>query len=164
MPTRLSRMLLAAALALFSTLVALNNIVDFDANYQFVRHVLSMDTVANAHVHVRALTSPAVHLAFYACIIAWEVVAAVLLWWGCIGMLRARNKAGEVFNRAKRIAAAGLTLSMLMWLVAFIDVGGEWFLMWQSPVWNGQQEAFRMFVITGVVLIVLQQRESERYS
>ena len=162
MLTRLSRMSLVAALALFSTLVAVNNVVDFDTNYLFVRHVLSMDTVGNAHAHVRALTSPAVHLAFYWCIIVWEVAAAALLWWGCIAMFRSRNAAGEIFSRARRIAVAGLTISMLMWLVAFIDVGGEWFLMWQSSVWNGQQEAFRMFVVTGLVLIILQQRETEQ--
>jgi hypothetical protein len=28
--------------------------------------------------------------------------------------------------------------------------GSEWFLMWQSKVWNGQEEAFRMFAIVGV--------------
>jgi predicted small integral membrane protein len=44
-------------------------------------------------------------------------------------------------------------------LVAFLDVGGEWFLMWQSKIWNGQEEAFRMFTIVGVVFLVLAQRE-----
>jgi hypothetical protein len=44
-------------------------------------------------------------------------------------------------------------------LVAFLDVGGEWFLMWQSRIWNGQEEAFRMFTIVGVVFLVVVQRE-----
>ena len=44
-----------------------------------------------------------------------------------------------------------LTTSLLMWLEASLDVGGEWFLMWQSKMWNGQEEAFRMFTIVGVV-------------
>ena len=102
MLTRLSRMSLVAALALFSTLVAFNNVVDFDTNYEFVRHVLSMDTVANAHVLGRAITSPAVLPVFYWCLIAWEVLAAVLLWWGGIAMFRARNAAGEIFGREQR--------------------------------------------------------------
>jgi predicted small integral membrane protein len=34
--------------------------------------------------------------------------------------------------------------------------GGEWFLMWQSHAWKGQEEAFRMFVIVGFVLLLLQ--------
>jgi predicted small integral membrane protein len=46
------------------------------------------------------------------------------------------------FNRAKTLAIAALTLGMLMWLVAFVTVGGEWFLMWQSRQWNGQDAAF----------------------
>src|SRR5207253_11142686 len=34
-----------------------------------------------------------------------------------------------------------------------------WFLMWQSKIWNGQEEAFRMFTIVGVVFLVVVQRE-----
>ena len=33
--------------------------------------------------------------------------------------------------------------------------GVEWFLMWQSKIWN----AFRMFTIVGVVFLVVVQRE-----
>jgi predicted small integral membrane protein len=43
------------------------------------------------------------------------------------------------------VAIAGLTLGLLLWLVAFIAVGGEWFLMWQSAEWNGEEAAFRIF-------------------
>ena len=43
--------------------------------------------------------------------------------------------------------------------LAFLDVGGGWFLMWQSKMWNGQEEAFRMFTIVGVVLLIVVQRE-----
>ena len=54
-----------------------------------------------------------------------------------------------------------LTLSMLMWLVAFLSVGAEWFLMWQSHTWNGQEPAFRMFAVVGLVLLILLQPETE---
>jgi predicted small integral membrane protein len=37
----------------------------------------------------------------------------------------------------------------------FLSVGGEWFLMWQSKIWNGQDAAFRMFACNGIVLILL---------
>lgn len=60
---------------------------------------------------------------------------------------------------ALNLAVIALTTSLLMWLVAFLDVGGEWFLMWQSKMWNGQEEAFRMFTIVGVVLLIVVQRE-----
>ena len=52
------------------------------------------------------------------------------------------------------MAVAGLTIGMLMWLIAFLAVGGEWFLMWQSQTWNGQGAAFRMFTVMGLVLLL----------
>jgi predicted small integral membrane protein len=54
-----------------------------------------------------------------------------------------------------------LTLSLLMWLVAFLAVGGEWFLMWQSQIWNGQEAAFRNFAVVALVLLFLVQPETD---
>ncbi len=59
------------------------------------------------------------------------------------------------FDQAKRIAITALTLSLLMWLVAFLSVGAEWFLMWQSKSWNGPEAAFHMFTVVGVIQIFL---------
>ena len=65
------------------------------------------------------------------------------------------------FHRAKRVAIVGLALSLLVWLAAFLSVGGEWFLMWQSKTWNGQEAAFRMFTVIGMVLLLAAQTEAE---
>jgi predicted small integral membrane protein len=65
----------------------------------------------------------------------------------------------RAIRRCAERRVIALTTSLLMWLVAFLDVGGEWFLMWQSKIWNGQEEAFRMFTIVGVVFLVVVQRE-----
>jgi predicted small integral membrane protein len=162
MITRSAKLLLLCALALFHTLVAFNNVTDFDSNYQFVRHVLMMDsTFPASHAHWRAIGAPAIHIAFYVGIIAWEAVTAVLLWWGSIHLFRNLRQPAAAFNVARRIPILALTLSMLMWLVAFLCVGGEWFLMWQSPTWNGQQEAFRMFVVVALVLLILMHPETD---
>ncbi len=60
---RWAKILLLAAIAFFFTLVAFTNITDFDTNYQFVRHVLAMDTTfPNNHAMGRAIRSPALHL------------------------------------------------------------------------------------------------------
>ncbi|MGA9999009.1 MAG: DUF2165 family protein [Candidatus Acidiferrales bacterium] len=69
------------------------------------------------------------------------------------------STATPVLDTYLKVTVIALTTSLLMWLVAFLDVGGEWFLMWQSQIWNGQEEAFRMFAIVGVVLLVVVQRE-----
>ncbi len=41
------------------------------------------------------------------------------------------------FNEAKSHAIAGLWVGLLLWSLAFITIGGEWFMMWEltcSPV------------------------------
>ena len=66
----------------------------------------------------------------------------VLCWWGGLRLAQAlRGSAARSPRQA--ISIIGLTLALLMWLVAFLTVGGEWFLMWQSKTWNGQEAALR---------------------
>ena len=156
------KILLLAAIALFFTLVAFTNITDFDTNYQFVRHVLAMDsTFPDSHTTWRAIRSPAIHLAFYIGIILWETLSALLGWAGAIALFRARHASPAAFAAAKRTGTLALTSGLLLWLLAFTTIGGEWFLMWQSKDWNGQQAAFRMFTTEALILILLLSPEAE---
>jgi predicted small integral membrane protein len=160
---RIAKIALVAGVAFFDSLVVFNNLTDFDSNYQFVRHVLMMDSTFPGNRGMwRAIDAPAVHVAFYLGIIAWESLTAILLWWGAARMLRAWRSPANDFRASTRLSASGLTLSLLMWLVAFLAVGGEWFLMWQSRAWNGQDAAARNFVVAGLVLLILSQPENER--
>jgi predicted small integral membrane protein len=85
---RWAKILLLATIALFFTLVAFTNVTDFDTNYQFVRHVLAMDTTfPDSHTTWRAIHSPAIHLAFYIVIILWETVAT---WRVCLKSVMGR--------------------------------------------------------------------------
>jgi len=101
------------------------------------------------------------HLAFYLGIIGWEILNAVLGWWGSVILFRALRSPQPEFQRAKQVAAVALTAGMLQWFVAFLCVGAEWFLMWQSKLWNGQEAAFRMFAVEGLVLVILLLPEQE---
>lgn len=162
MMTRLSKLLLIASAALFYTIVVFNNLTDFDSNYQFVRHILMMDSTFPGNRAIwHAISSTPIHIAFYVVIIAWEFVTATLLWWGAAKLLRALRQPAAQFNAAKRIPILALTISLLMWFVAFITIGGEWFLMWQSRTWNGQEAAFRNFMMFGLVLLFLIQPEND---
>src|ERR1700733_6241262 len=153
---RICKIALVAAVAFFVTLVVFNNLTDYFSNYHFVEHVLSMDTTFPGNNGMwRAVRSAEADTIFYWMIILWETITGVLCWWGTIEPLRTSNAGAGFFNRAKSLAIAGLTLSLLQWFVAFISVGGEWFLMWQSKIWNGQEAAFRMFTIMGVTLVFL---------
>jgi predicted small integral membrane protein len=159
---RLAKTLLVAAVAFFYTLVVFNNLTDYGPNYAFVHHVLLMDTTfPGNHGMWRAIHPLWMQAAFYDGIICWEAMTMLLLWAGAVQLLRAVGKPAPAFQEAKTLAIGGLTVSLLMWFVAFLSVGGEWFLMWQSHTWNGQEAAFRMFLVVGVILLLLVMREGE---
>ena len=142
--TRLAKVAVIAALATFALIVAYNNVVDYDSNYQFVRHVLSMDaTFPESVLRSRAIDSETMWRAAYALIIATEA-AIGLLALGAI-VLRFRLRAPrKAFNRAKLWAIIRLTLGFCLWFFGFAVVGGEYFAMWQSKLWNALDGALRI--------------------
>lgn len=159
---RLSKIALAAAISLFLLLVVFNNLTDYGSNYGFVQHVLAMDTTFPGNAAMwRAINSVPVYHAFYASIILWEAVAMALIGAGAWKLWAVRGADAKTFNRAKGLLVAGLTLNLLQWLVAFLIVGAEWFLMWQSKSWNGQEAAFRMFAIVAFVLLYATRDDKE---
>jgi predicted small integral membrane protein len=170
MASRLCKIALVLAVGLFLLIVVLNNAVfDYPSNYGFVRHVLSMDTLFSGDAQAwRGFRDPVpgsqsywLHHAFYWSIIVWEAVAAGLCFAGAVRLWKKRRADAAAFNAAKGLAIIGLTVSMLQWFTAFITVGGEWFLMWQSRSWNGQDAAFRMFACIALVLLFVNQRDDE---
>jgi predicted small integral membrane protein len=167
---RLCKIALVASAALFLIIVVLNNTVfDYASNYAFVQHVLAMDSLfSGENQSWRALRDPTpedgswwFYHVFYASIILWEAVAGEICTVGAWKLWQARSATAAAFQKAKALAALGLVVSMLQWFVAFITVGGEWFLMWQSSTWNGQTAAFRMFACLGLMLVFLMQPDEE---
>ncbi|GAA3197500.1 MULTISPECIES: DUF2165 domain-containing protein [Streptomyces] len=141
--------LLTASVALYMALVAFGNITDFGTNQEFVRHVLAMDTTfKDDDLMWRAITNEGVQDAAYVAIIAWETAAALVLVYGTWLWIR-RDHA-----RARRFSTYGLLMTMLLFGAGFMAIGGEWFAMWQSEDWNGLDAALRVFVFSGVVLLV----------
>lgn len=143
--------LLTATLALYIGLVAFGNITDFGTNQDFVRHVLAMDTTfKDDDLMWRAITSKGLQDAAYVAIIVWETVAALVLIYATWLWIR-RDHA-----LARRMTTYGTLMLMLLFGAGFIAIGGEWFAMWQSADWNGLDAATRVFLLSGVVLIVAQ--------
>ena len=150
---RLAKVTMIGSLAAYAFIVAYNNFVDYGSNYQFVRHVLSMDTTFpdNALMH-RSITNESIWRVAYTSIMAIEGLTAFLLALGAVMLLARLRAPAEVFNRSKVWAVAGLTVGFALWFFGFMVIAGEYFAMWQSKEWNGQQAAFR---ITTEILAVL---------
>jgi predicted small integral membrane protein len=159
---RLAKIFCVAAIAFYVALVAFGNISDYWTNFAFVTHVLDMDEVpAASHIHWRAVTSPVLHHAGYLSIIAAEITVAALCIGGAVAMARQVRSKAPLFQTAKSIAVAGLTLGFLLFEGGFVAVGGEWFAMWQSPSWNGVQSAFRVLMTMLGVLIFVSLKDED---
>ncbi|WP_306580865.1 DUF2165 domain-containing protein [Dokdonella sp.] len=159
---RLSKILTVAAVALYASLVAFGNLTDYGSNLAFVQHVLAMDSVfPDSTTRWRAITDPAVQHLAYALIIASETATALLCWFGAARLWRRRHAPANEFQRAKSVAIGGLTLGFLVWQVGFMTIGGEWFGMWMSTLWNGLETAFRCFMLILVTLVFVAARDEE---
>jgi predicted small integral membrane protein len=156
--TRYAKIIMSIVLASFCLLVAFDNITDYGTNYLFVQHVLSMDTTfpGNALMY-RSITNPVIWQLAYAAIIAAEGVTGILFLAGAIRLFQVRNAPATIFNDAKVYVIAAATVAFLVWFFGFMVVAGEWFAMWQSAMWNGQEAAFRFYVaVLGVLMFVNQ--------
>jgi predicted small integral membrane protein len=159
---RLAKIGCVAALTLYVALVALGNISDYWTNFAFVTHVLDMDEVpAASHIHWRAVTSPILHHAGYILIIATEIFIAALGGLGTVAMTGQLRADAKLFQNAKSLAIAGLTLGFLLFEDGFIAVGGEWFGMWRSPDWDGVPSAFRVALTMLGVLIFVSLKDED---
>jgi predicted small integral membrane protein len=160
--TRLTKIVMCFALGVFCLLVAFDNVFDYGTNYSFVQHVLSMDTTFPGNgLRYRAITNPLAWQLAYAAIITAEAFTGVLFVGGAIRLLRVRTAPAADFNREKGYAIAGCAMAFLIWFLGFTVVGGEWFAMWESKVWNGQETAFRFYATALAVLIFLNQPDGE---
>ena len=162
MTLRLSKCVLVLGVAVFCSLVVFNNLTDYDSNFQFVRHVLQMDSTFPGNKGMwRAINSPAFHHVAYDFVILWESLTAAMAWWGGVRLIRAVKAGAAEFEAAKSQSVVALTMGIVLWFVGFIAIGGEWYLMWQSKTWNGQDAAFRLVVVLGIVLLYVAAPERE---
>ncbi|MBB6466408.1 putative small integral membrane protein [Aminobacter lissarensis] len=159
---RLSKIVMCLCLAAFAFLVAFGNITDYGSNFAFVQHVLSMDTTfpGNALMY-RSITSPTLWTVGYWLIICGEALTCILFLIAALKLWQARKGSGRKFDDAKGFVVIGATMGFLVWFLGFMVVGGEWFAMWQSSTWNGQEAAFKFYMSMLAVLIFVNQPDRD---
>ncbi len=157
----LSRVVMLAGLAAFALLVAFGNITDYGSNFAFVQHVMSMDTTFSGNrLMYRAITSSVLHHFAYDAIIAGEALTGIVLVIAACRLWLARADTVR-FVAAKGTVALGAALAFLVWFVGFLVIAGEWFAMWQSATWNGQEGAFRFIACFLLVTVFVMMPEHE---
>lgn len=159
---RLAKIAMVASLAAFADLVAIDNVIDYGTNFAFVEHVLSMDTTFPTNtLRWRAITEPMLWHAAYWVIILGEALTGAAYTIGAALLIRSLRASGAAFNHSKRFVYIATALGFLVWFAGFMVVGGEWFSMWQSSSWNGQEAAFRFYmtILAAGIFIALRDRD-----
>jgi predicted small integral membrane protein len=159
---RLAKAIAVAAIALLAILVAFGNITDYYSNYPFVAHVLKMDTTfPGNHIRYRSINNIYVFHTLYILIIILESAMAFCCTKGSWLLFKNLKSGAAKFHSSKNWAIAGIIIGIMIWFAGFEVIGGEWFAMWQSAIWNGLIAAERIVGFLVLVLLLLQLKEDE---
>lgn len=157
---RIAKTIAVAAIGLMSLLIVIGNTTDYYTNYKFVEHVMKMDTIfPGNHIHYRNINSPFLFHAGYIFIIAMEALMAFCCIKGSWLLFKNLKCSAASFHASKNWAVAGITIGIVIWFLGFEVVGGEWFAMWQSSIWNGLNSAERIVSFLVLSLILLHLKE-----
>ncbi|QUM90477.1 DUF2165 domain-containing protein [Moritella sp. 36] len=158
---RISKVIISMSISLLCLLVGIDNMLDFNANYQFVQHALMMDSMFDANaVEYRTVTNPTFHLISYVVIIIAELLAGIFGLIGGIVMAKNINKAE--FSQGQACFLFGGSVAIALWYLGFAVNGGEWFSTWANQ-WNGQIKAytFATFILVSMIYVLIPTPEEK---
>ncbi len=157
---RIAQAISVFAIGFMALLIVIGNTTDYYTNYQFVAHVLKMDTIfPDSTIMYRSINSELLFHAAYIFIIILELIMAFCCLKGSWMLFRNLKSDASAFHASKNWAVAGLIVGIIIWFLGFEVVGGEWFAMWQSKIWNGLSSAERIVGFIVLILISLQLKE-----
>jgi predicted small integral membrane protein len=156
---RYSKVILMAYISFFGLLVMYHNFTDYSSNYEYVSHILSMDTTQiNANIRYRAIESPILHHRIYWFIITMEVIYTACCLVGTYHLYRKINESADIFHEAKKLSIIGLLIAIFIYYVCLQVIGVEWFDMDTSQTWNAKDWARHIvdFIFPLMIYIVLK--------
>lgn len=154
------KVFLVFSIGVFFLLTSYGNFVDFQTNFIYIKHIISMDTTfQRPQLISRAITDTNKQLIIYQLIIAFQGITAFC----CLlsSLLLARSVFHKAsLKRTKLIATVSLFLGFCYFFLGFIIMGGEWFCMWQSHVANSQVMASLFSILILMIILFLNQEET----
>lgn len=151
----------------FAFFPVFNNLTDYRTNFEFVKHVMTMDAqqpelAAVSNINYRAVPWNSAHHAAYGTVIGAESVIMTTCLTSAWRQFRALYGSDAAFHEAKRWGVVGCATGLFLWFFVFQAVAGEWFGMWMNETWNGIPDAVRLSSFIGGTLIFLGQRNDSR--
>ena len=157
---RIFKVMLTTSCAVFMTIVVFNHIQFYSVNFEYLQHIMRMDSLPTMPEYMwRAIEAEPIHHACYGFVILCETIAAGLLWLGAWQMFKNRKMPTQQFEHEKLWSINGLSFSLLIYILLFYAVGSEWFVSWQSSLWNAKKAALPILCMIGFCLIYLNQPE-----
>ncbi|WP_133406492.1 DUF2165 family protein [Parashewanella tropica] len=157
---RFSKALTSGFVGVFCLIVGYNNVVDFNTNYQFIVHVLSMDSMepwfSGTQLFDRAISDHGLIIAAYWFIILSEILAGLVISLGVFFMFKGAKENKVTFIKGQGVFLLGATLAIFIWYFCFAVIGSEWFQMWASTE-NAQMKAytFSAFILMVMIYVII---------
>ena len=161
---RISKIILSMSISLFFLLIGIDNLLNFNANYKFVQHVLAMNSVQPwfdaSTLEYRTVTNPTIQLISYTSIIFAELLAGIFGLIGSIVMAKNINHIG--FSQGQACFLFGGSVAIALWHLGFAVIGGEWLSMGENQ-WNGQMKAytFATFILVSMIYVLIPTPEEK---
>lgn len=156
---KISKASLMLFISFFGLLMMYSNITDYATNYEYLAHILSMDTTRDDHKYAhRAITSPMIHHRIYWFIITLEVMFTVFCIVGTFQLFTNINTTTKEFHEAKKYALIGLLIALFLYYVCFQVIGIEWFNMDESVQWSYKDWARHIvgFMLPALIYVAIR--------
>ncbi|MEJ5059185.1 MULTISPECIES: DUF2165 domain-containing protein [unclassified Pseudomonas] len=156
---KISKASIMLFISFFGLLMMYSNITDYATNYEYLAHILSMDTTRDDHKYAhRAITSPMIHHRIYWFIITLEVMFTVFCMVGTFQLFKNINTTTKEFHEAKKYALIGLLIALFLYYVCFQIIGVEWFNMDESVQWSYKDWARHIidFMLPALIYVAIR--------
>lgn len=158
--TRNIKIIFSLLLSLYAAMIFLNNVVDYQTNFLFVKAIVVMDDLISGDTHKwRSVHQPSLQHLLFIIIICWEGVMATCLSIGTWHMYKNRKAEAATFNPSKKWTIIGLSFGVGLWFGVFTIAAGEWFLIWQSKFGSTQVTGFLLCGIFLLFLLFISQKD-----
>jgi predicted small integral membrane protein len=156
---KISKASIMLFISFFGILMMYSNVTDYATNYEYLAHILSMDTTRDGHKYAhRAINSPMMHHRIYWLIITLEVMFTVFCTMGTIQLFKNMNTNATAFHEAKKFAIIGLLIALFLYYVCFQVIGIEWFNMDESLQWSYKDWARHIvgFILPALIYLAIR--------
>ncbi|TFH82888.1 DUF2165 domain-containing protein [Pseudomonas kribbensis] len=154
---RRSKVAIVFMVGMLGALIVFSNATDYDSNYIYLGHILSMDTTGS-HLMYRSINSEMMHHRIYWMIMTLETIFTSACLLGGYQLAKNINASDEQFHEAKKYAVLGFLVALFVYYFCLQVIGNGWFDMDQSKDWNAMKWAQSIvdFLLPALIFLVLK--------